>query len=78
MSGGQAQRPQGGFDRNQGQGRQDRGGNNGQRFDRGPRGDSFDKLRTGSSSSAPKVSLWQKLKSSLGLGGGKGDLGGKW
>jgi ATP-dependent RNA helicase RhlE len=74
VSGGQQQRPQGGFDRNQGQGRQDRGSNNGQRFDRGPRGD----RQPAPSGSAPKVSLWQKLKSSLGLGGGKGDLGGKW
>jgi ATP-dependent RNA helicase RhlE len=71
-----APRPQGGgFDRGfQGQGgRTERSG--GQRFDRNGRND---RPREQGSSSAPKPSLWQRLKSSLGMGGGSGDLGGKW
>ena len=68
----------GGYDRGfQGQnGRQERqGNNNGQRFDRNGRND---RPRDNGVSSAPKPSLWQRLKSSLGMGGGSGDLGGKW
>jgi hypothetical protein len=71
-----APRPQGGgFDRgSQGQGgRPERGGS--QRFDRNGRND---RPREQGSSSAPKPSLWQRLKSTLGMGGGSGDLGGKW
>jgi ATP-dependent RNA helicase RhlE len=75
-----APRPQGGgFDRGfQGQGgRNDRGGsNNGQRFDRNGRNDR--PRNDNGSNSAAKPSLWQRLKSTLGMGGGSGDLGGKW
>ena len=69
------QRPQGGF--NQG-GRPQGGNNNGQRFDRGPRGQQRDNNSSHSNNSGPKPSLWQRLKSTLGMGGGSGDLGGKW
>jgi ATP-dependent RNA helicase RhlE len=57
-----------------GQGRFDRGGNG--RHERHERGDRND--RGERPSAAPKVSLWQRLKSSLGLGSGGGGLGDKW
>ena len=71
--GGQQQR-QGGFN-----GQRPQGQNNGQRFDRGPRNDRDRGPRENSGSgSGSKPSLWQRLKSTLGMGGGGGDLGGKW
>jgi hypothetical protein len=74
-----------------GEGMQTQGGQqqNGQR----PQGGGFNRDRDGrgnqphrqgrdqqprENNSAPKGSLWQRLKSTLGLGGGGGDLGGKW
>ncbi|HXB98161.1 MAG TPA: helicase-related protein, partial [bacterium] len=61
------------------QGRFERGGNNGrpERSDRHERGDRND--RGERPAAMPKLSLWQRLKSSLGLSsGGGGSLGDKW
>lgn len=77
---GQAPTPQGGqrFEQRPNGGRGDQGfrgnreGRDKRYEERGPRGGGQ------APASGPKLSLWQKLKSSLGLGTGSGSMGDKW